>query len=229
VGIYDLVCLQSIDEGKSQIMTEKIEEFPLVGASVAFTKFVRRQTPESSFSHWTISDEDMLERIQDAALRGDYKDSYRPGVIQVSIWVHPPGEFFTGVIELKEGTKLVGEYKARQPGEEPRKEIHVSRMQSIVPRRIVEKQEAVAVDVILYHHRVLLEKNENETDADWEIIAVNARTTSGPQPIHPMTLMHNHFGSGGGTDTKMTSEEFEAALREGFEYWKNRAMLAPKV
>lgn len=207
-------------------MTETTEKFPLVGASVAFTEFVRRQTEASHFSHWTISDEMMLERIQSAAQAGRYETSYRPGVLQVAINVLP-GEFFTGVVELTEGTKLVGEYVARRPGEEPRKNTYVRRMQKIVPRQLIEKQEAVAVDVILYHHDVLLEGNENDTDADWEIVSVNARTTHGPQPIHPMTLMHNHFGSDGGTDTKMTPEQLVEKLREGFEYWKSRAMLAP--
>jgi hypothetical protein len=202
------------------------DPFPLVGASLAFTNFVRRQTAESHFSHWTIDDETMFERIRAAARVGRYQDSYRPGVIQVDIDIFP-GEFYTGVVELTEGTKLVGEYKARRPGEEPRKEVYVQRMQRIVPRQYVEKLEAVAVDVILYHHEVLLENNENDTDADWEIVSVNARTTRDPQPIHPMTLMHNHFGSDGGTDTKMTPEQLVEKLREGFEYWKSRAMLAP--
>lgn len=197
------------------------EEFPLVGATVAFTNFVRRQTEASHFSHWTIDDETMFERIRAAAQVGSYKDSYRPGVIEVSINVLP-GEFYTGVVELTEGAKLIGEYKARQPGERPRQEVYVQNTSG------VSKQEAVAVDVILYHHMVLLEKDENETDSDWEIVSVNARTTHDPQPIQPMVLMHNHFGSDGGTSTNLTAEQFVKKLQESFEYWKSRAMLAPK-
>lgn len=214
-------------------------EFTLAGASVAFTSFVRRQTEKSHFSHWTISDDEMLNRIQDAVFRpGGVSEGYRDGVVLAHIKVEP-GEFYTGVVELSPGDKLVGEYKARRPGEEPRKEIYANH----VPASLLTgelhtdetsvylpptKTEAVAVDVVLYSHEVLLEGNENETDSDWEIVSVNARPTHGPQPIHPITLMHNHFGSDGGTNTKMSPGEFESSLREGFEYWKNRAMLAPK-
>lgn len=200
-------------------MTEK--RFLLLGASVAFTEFVRRQTAESHFSHWTISDDTMLGLIQCAAQSDHYKEGYRPGVVEVAIRALP-GEFFTGVTELKDGTKLVGEHKARRSGEKPRTEIYVKRTQG------VEKQEAVAVDIILYHHEVLSENDENDTDADWEIVSVNARTTYEPQPINPMTLMHNHFESDGGTSTNMSPEQFIKKLREGFEYWKDKAMLAPK-
>jgi hypothetical protein len=43
-------------------------------------------------------------------------------------------------------------------------------------------------------------------------------------PIDPMTLMHNHFGSSGGTATNMTDAELVAALRTSFMWWKDKAM-----
>ena len=209
-------------------MSEETEKFQLAGASVAFNSFVRRQTAQSEFSHWTISDDEMINRVKDAALRpGGATKGYRDGVMLAHIKVES-GDFYTGVIKLRDGDKLVGEYKARRKGEEPRKSLYVQTQQSYVPRKIVEKTAATHVDVVLYHHDVLTPDGDAETNSDWEIVSVNARDTEAEQPIHPMTLMHNHFGSDGGTDTKMTSAEFEALLREGFEYWKNRAMLAPK-
>jgi len=39
-----------------------------------------------------------------------------------------------------------------------------------------------------------------------------------------MTLMHNHFGSDGGTDTKMSDSDFAAAMEVSFNYWKNKGM-----
>ena len=44
-------------------------------------------------------------------------------------------------------------------------------------------------------------------------------------PINPMTLMHNHFGSDGGTDTHLSDKDFVIMLREGFEFWKDKAMI----
>lgn len=202
---------------------------PLLGTSVHINSFVRRQTAESEFSHWTVSDDELLAKIQHAAASEAYTPSYRPDVVAVHIKVEP-GEFFTGVVELQEGDKLVGEYKARREGEKPRKSLHVRRRQSPDPAYNVlySKSDAVAVDVILYHHGALVEGNENETDCDWEIVSINARITEEPQPIHPMVLMHNHFGSDGGTATKMTPEKFEADLKEAFLYWADKAMLAPE-
>jgi hypothetical protein len=43
------------------------------------------------------------------------------------------------------------------------------------------------------------------------------------EPMKPGTLMHNHFGSDGGTSTQMSPEAFEKLLRKGFEYWKDKA------
>ena len=68
-------------------------------------------------------------------------------------------------------------------------------------------------------------ETRHETDAEWEIVSVNGHPTNEPAPIAPNTLMHNHFGSDGGSNTNMTAEEFEAAMRESFEYWKNKGMM----
>ncbi len=181
---------------------------------VHITNFVRRQTLESQFSHWDISDEELLKRIKDCWLFK--RTGYREGVLVIPI--HPEG-FFSGVIKLEDGDKLVGEYSSRREGEEPRRHSFVLKG---------TKQPAVAVDIILYHHDVLTEKNEHETDADYEIISVNARTTKEVQPIHPMTLLSNHFEADGGTATNMTPEELEYALHEGYDYWKDKALIAPE-
>jgi hypothetical protein len=183
----------------------------------------KRHTDKSHLSHWTITNEDFTVRIKDAIDKLQYSQGYRDGVMLVHLFEDEdfnPGEFLTGLVALKEGDVLTGEYKARQPGETPRKQVCVKSGQP--------KLNAKAVDVILYHHDVLVETNEQSCDNDWEIISVNARTTLSSQPINPMTLMHNHFGSDGGTDTHMSPEQFEDALRKSFKYWKGRAFLAPK-
>jgi hypothetical protein len=207
-------------------MSEVTETPPLYEATVAFNSFVRRQTVESEFSHWVLTDNALLNRIQSAAYAGDYTPSYRPDVVAVHIEVRHL-EFYTGVVVLKEGDKLVGEYKARRPGETPRKSLYVAAQQSYTPRRMTEKAEATHVDIILYHHGALAENNEHETECDWEIISVNARDTAEEQPIAPGVLTANYFCDDGGTDTKMTPEEFCAQLKVSREYWKNRAMVMP--
>ena len=50
--------------------------------------------------------------------------------------------------------------------------------------------------------------------------------TDHDEPMHPDTMLHNYFGSDGGTDMKQSPEEFLAGLGKSVLYWKNRAMLA---
>lgn len=179
---------------------------------VAVNEFVTRQTPESEFSHFNGSWDELVALV--LANFENNRPGYRDGVILVSV---PPTQFFTPVVELVEGDKLVGEYVARREGETPRINIRVQREEG--------KQEARSVDIVLYSHDTLAENNEQSTDAEWEIIAINAFPTEEVDtPINPMTLMHNHFGSDGGTNTNMSPAEFEDALRKSFKYWSNKAI-----
>lgn len=178
------------------------------------TNFVRRQSPQSGYSHWEISDEEFLARLQRNFFKR--KDGYRDGVILVP--VEPEG-FFSGIVQLQEGDKLVGEYKARRPGEDPRKSSY-----SLTGKKIPAK----SVWIVLYNHDVLIEKNENESDAEWEVVSVNASPTEDEPPIPTGALIANHLGLSGGTDTKMSDADFVALLRKSVEFWKDKALACPE-
>lgn len=190
---------------------------------VAINSFVRRQTEDSPFTHFVKGDDQLLLRVEQGIESGSFTKGYREGVILVDV---PVEGFFTGLIELKEGDILIGEFKARREGEEPRKSVQVDRNPS-GKRRMHGKQQAQCIQVICYSHDVLAETKEAETDAEWEIISLNGYPTDEPAPIDLMTLMHNHFGSDGGTATNMTPEEFETKMRESFQYWNNKMLMAP--
>ena len=179
-----------------------------------------RQTEESPLTHWEVSNTRLIELAEAEVEAGRTKAGYRDGVVLVSV---DPAGFKTGVVELENGDKLIGEFKSRREGEDPRSSIIVYRKELF--SLVDSKQSVKIVEVVLYSHSVLAEGNENETDADYEIVSVNGHPTNEPAPIAPETLMHNHFGSDGGTDTGMTAEQFEAAMKESFNYWKNKAML----
>ena len=182
--------------------------------SIHITNFVRRQTPESGFSHWTISDEELVARIERNFDK--QKPGYREGVILVP--VEPEG-FFSSIVELKEGDILIGEYKARRPGETPRKSTG-----ALAGLKIP----AQSVDIVLYAHHVLDEKKEQESDADWEIVSVNASPTADETPIPTGALIANHLELSGGTATKMTDEQFVTLLRKSVVFWSNKANIAPE-
>jgi hypothetical protein len=182
--------------------------------SIHITTFVRRQTPASGFSHWTISDKELLARIERNF--NSWKPGYREGVILVPI---EPDGFFSSIVQLQEGDVLVGEYKARKPGETPRKSTGALKGEKIPAKR---------VDIVLYNHDVLKEKNENETDCTWEIVSVNASPTVDATPIPTGALIANHLELSGGTATNMTDSEFVALLRTSINFWSDKANIAPE-
>jgi hypothetical protein len=183
-------------------------------APIHVTNFVRRQTPDSQFTHWTVSDNELVDRVLrnlDKAQAG-----YREGVILVP--VEPEG-FFSKVVSLKKGDEFFGEYVSRRNGEEPRKSSFLKG----------QATPAETVWVVLYAHHVLREKNENESNADYEIVSVNGSPSKDtePPPMPPETLIANHFEMSGGTATKMSDSEFVKSLRESVNYWKDKINVKP--
>jgi len=179
---------------------------------IAFHSFLARHTPESRFTHWTLTEAEVLDRVQKNW--NARRPSYRDGVLEVP--VEPEG-FFSPVVFLQPGDRLKGVYESRKEGEEPR-------MVTVLDRGTREKTPAVGVNVILYHKNVLAEDGET-FDHDWAIISINARITEEPEPMTVGTLMANHFHIDGGTATGWSPEKFEEELRKSFLYWRNKALL----
>ncbi len=115
-----------------------------------------------------------------------------------------------------------GEYNTEGPNAERNLEEYRAILKDVQRK---SKSQCEAVDIILYSHKTLKENNENSTEAEWEIVSVNGRTTLEDMPIHPDTLIANHFQLDGGTSTKMTPQEFEAALKISTLYWKDKTLL----
>ena len=144
------------------------------------------------------------------------KPGYRDGVLLVPVG---PQGFHAAVVDLEEGDEFGGVYEPRQPGEEPRCQIFVKK----------DKQPAESVEIVLYRHDVLAENNERSTDADWEIISINASTLPAGYevPMRVGTMLANHFQVSGGTATGWSDEELVAKLREAFMFWKDKALAKP--
>lgn len=181
--------------------------------TIAVSEFVRRQTPESEFSHYAGTEKQLLDLLDanwHKAVQG-----YRDGVITVSV---PPKGFFSSVVQLTPGDRLEGVWEPRQNGEEPRRKMWAIRGQ---------KTPAARVDIICYRHDVLAEGNERSSTADWEVISINACPTNEQMPMTAGTLIANHLLLSGGTDTRMSDSEFVQALKHSVEYWKDKAMIGP--
>lgn len=178
----------------------------------ALSDFVRRQTPSSRFSHFEGTDQRLLRRV--AYNFRDAVPGYRDGVLVVPI-SNVEG-FFAGVCVLKSGDRLAGNFIPRRDGEEPRKNTCVVGG---------KKAPAKKVDIILYRKDVLCEDPEHVSLADWEIVSINCSPVEGEIPIEPNVLLHNHFGSTGGTATNLSDSELVEMLRKSFQWWADKAFV----
>lgn len=184
--------------------------------SIAVSEFVTRQTRNSRFSHYEGDWDAVLALVKEHF--GAAATGYRDGVVLVPV---PPEGYRCGVVFLQEGDKFSGTYEARREGEEPRKEV------GVIAREGQVKLKAKSVNIVLYRHDVLAEDDGRSSNAEWEIISVNASPEEGEMPIHPGTLMANHFQLSGGTKTNMSNDEFVEALRKSVHYWKDKSLLLP--
>lgn len=190
---------------------------------VAAGEFVRRQTPESGYSHFNGS-WGLLEKLVEIKLHthehpflgetSPVTPGYRDGVILVDMGPRFAPLFSSAVVDLNEESKLSASYAPRRLGEAPF--IRVSAK--------AQKQIAKFAQVVLYRHDVLAENNEAETDAEWEIVAIKARTTLDEEPMDPYTMARNFLHLPGGTKGDFSAEDFAKSI----VYWNNHVMTTSK-
>lgn len=147
------------------------------------------------------------------------RDGYRDGVVQISIPIHP--DLKSNIVLLEDRTVLVGQYKSRVEGEEPRKIVGCFSVRN-------KPMPVKAVDLILYRRDVLEESGNVEHDGEWEIVKVNIKVVTGEQPMPPETLIANFYQLSGGTDTQMSNDQFVEALKVSVNFWKDKAYLMGK-
>ncbi len=186
---------------------------------VACGEFVKRQTKESGYSHFEETWEFLEKMVEIRLLIHDHLfegepdpviPGYRDGVVLVDMGPRFAPLFRSAVVDLTEDSKLSASYAPRRPGEAPF--IRVSAK--------AKKQPAKYAQVVLYRHDVLEENNERETGAEWEIVAIKARTTVDEEPMDPYTMARNFLHLAGGTKGDFTAEDFAKSI----VYWNNHVM-----
>ena len=185
---------------------------------VACGSFVKRQTPESGHSHFNGTWE-QLEVIAAARLDkgtiGGMPGVVRPGYKEGVLLVEMPAQWFrSAIIELNEDSRLTANFAPRRENEAPF--IRVSAKS--------KKQPARYVQVVLYSRAVLMENNEAETDADWEIVCIKARVTEEEEPMDPYTMARNFLHLAGGTKGDFSAEQFAKSI----VYWNEHCMTTGK-
>lgn len=182
--------------------------------SIACSDFVKRQTPESGFSHFNGTWEELEQLVTSTFL--SHKECVRLGYKEGVVLIDLPGhKFFSGIISLNENSKLISEYSPRREGEDP----------YIRTAARGNKQRAKYASVVLYHKDVLNENDERSTDADWEIVCIKARVSEKEEPMDPYTMARNFLHMKGGTKGDFSAQEFA----ESIVYWNNHAMCAKQT
>jgi hypothetical protein len=174
--------------------------------SLGINSFVTRQTAESRFSHFEGTWDELVNLVTENFDKA--KPGYKDGVVLVPV---SPDRFKSGVVEVTAETVLKTTFAARSEGED-------AYLQTVAIG--APKTQAKFVEVAVYSHATLLERNEQSTDKDWEIVTILARASEGEEPMNPMTMARNMLGLTGGTSATYTAEQFAQAI----VYWSKRCM-----
>jgi len=189
--------------------------------TVGINDCVRRQTPESEFSHFDGPWENLVEMVESRLHHTqNLKPGYRDGVILIVV---PPTAFFTSIVPTETVKKWEVKFEPRQEGEKPVRKIY----------GYGAKSQAKYVEIVLYHHDVLEEDGDACTDCNYEIVSINASPVDGPVPMNNTTRARNVLHEPGGTDPKLeekTKEELIVFIRESAEatmFWSRHTMVMP--
>jgi hypothetical protein len=182
--------------------------------TVSVNDFVCRQTKDSMKSYTeNLSFDEIAIHAQRQLPCGNYKQGYRDGVIIVQVEDKLLHHFICPFVQISDESKLRAVVTRRRPNEAPYIQI---RALNGTP------QKTGSVDLILYHHDVLAETDEQTSDTDWELISFHAI----PEGIHdmpmgPVTMMRNQLRLTGGTEAYYESDDWA----ESVNFWQGYAML----
>tara|TARA_B100001029_G_C15063817_1_gene461356 strand:+ start:5506 stop:6087 length:582 start_codon:yes stop_codon:yes gene_type:complete len=141
---------------------------------------------------------------------------YRDGVILIQCEEKMNNNFASPMVKIDDNTKLEAIVTKRRDNEE-----------SYIQIRAIEGNllPTGRVDLILYRHDVLIENEEQTTNADWELIAFQA-VPKGLQdlPMGPITMMRNQLELPGGTAAIYSSEQWAKSIY----FWQNYTILQSK-
>ena len=175
--------------------------------------FVRRQVKSSGKTYSTLSFEEIAIYAESQLKNENYRSGYRDGVLLINVEEKLVKHFICPFTRLSDDTQLVATMTKRRPKEEPYIQIRALNGNPL---------KAGNVDIILYHHDVLAETNEQESTGDWELIAFHAIPNGiKNMPMGPITMMRNQLQLVGGTKGEYKSNEWA----ESVNFWQKYAVL----
>ena len=180
---------------------------------VKVNSFVRRQVKSSGKTYSTLSFEEIASYAEAQLEKGDFKTGYRDGVILINVEEKLVKHFICPFTRLRDDSQLTATMIRRRPGEEPY--IQIKAVNGIALT-------TGSVDLVLYHHAVLSETNEQEFTEGWELIAFHAIPEGIKEmPIGPITMMRNQLQLEGGTKGYFSADQWA----ESVKFWQKYAVL----
>ena len=182
--------------------------------TVAVNDFVRRQSKDSGKSYVIdLSFKEIAQHAQNQLVSGNFKAGYRDGVVIVQVDKKLTHHFICPFVKITNETKLNATLVRRRPEETPYIQI---RALNGTPLK------TGSVDLILYHHDVLAETNEQTSDAVWELISFHAIPEGvHDMPMGPVTMMRNQLQLTGGTKAHYKSDDWAKSVK----FWQEYAIL----
>lgn len=185
---------------------------------VAVSDFVRRQVAGSGKT-WSpdLSFEAIAAHAQCRLTAGYSRPGYRDGVVIVEAAPEFIKHFRCPLVKIDESTRLKTRLVHRRPDEKPYLQTRALNGTPLAAGR---------VEFILYRHVVLMETNDQSSDAEWELISIHAVPEGEEQlPMGPVTMMRNQLELPGGTKARYSPDEWAEAVR----FWQLYAALEPDV
>jgi len=174
---------------------------------------VRRQVKSSGKTYSTLSFEEIAIYAESQLKVENYKSGYRDGVILINVEDKLIKHFICPFTLLSDSTQLVATMTRRRLEEEPYIQIRALNGNPLITG---------SVNMILYHHDVLAETNEQESIEGWELISFHAIPKGiDTMPMGPTTMMRNQLQLNGGTKAKYNSDEWA----ESVNFWQKYAVL----
>ena len=182
-----------------------------ISGSVAVNEFVKRQIKGSGKTYAEgLTFEEIVSHAQEQLSNGHYTEGYRDGVILVQLDKKLVHHFICPLVKITDDTKLKATVLRRRTQEEPYIQMRALKGSTL---------KTGSVDLILYHHDVLSETNEESTDADWELISFHAIPDGiEKMPMGPVSMMRNQLQLTGGTKAFYESEKWAESVKFWQEY-----------
>jgi len=189
-----------------------------ISGSVSVNDFVKRQVKGSGKTYADgLTFEEIASHGEEQLKKGHYTEGYREGVILVQTAPELSHHFICPFTKITEKITLEAKIVKRRPQEEPYIQMRALNGSPL---------NTGSVDLILYHHNVLSETNEESSDADFELISFHAIPEGlEKMPMGPVTMMRNQLQLPGGTKATYESEKWAEAVK----FWQEYAVLDQNV